>query len=271
MMSSLKIYIRRFLISILSLFFLSNFSTHKNDEEFSFAKLNKKKIAFKDISLENGKQIYDERISGFTEADSATESKIYRIKISNNYPIYHGCYDSIPNNKHENNDEFLQYYDTKININSLLKNNLNKEVYSDDSYILFTSSIDFFKFKGSDFILLSARDRRFLRNLERNYWILLKVKNKEVINSFCFIDGYTIGKDCFGDFNNDGLLDYMHWDFMKDRISIYSLNKDKFEIDKKHFIQLKQSKEQEEIAKEQDVLLLYDLFDRENSKWFYKL
>lgn len=260
-----------FFIGILSLLFLSNFSRHKNDEEFSFDKLNNKKIVFKDISIENGKQIYDERISGFTEADSATVSKIYRIKISNNYPIYHGCYDSIPNNKHENNDEYLQYYDTKININSVLRNNLNMEVYSDDSYISFTSSIDFFRFKESDFILLSARDRRFFRNLERNYWILLKVKNKSVLKSFCFIDGYVGGKDCFGDFNNDGLLDYLNWNFLKDEISIYSLNKDKFEIDKKHFIKLKQSKEQLEMTKQQGTVLLYDLFDRKNSKWFYNL
>lgn len=270
-MRILKVKKIRFLMSILPLLLLSNFSKYKNDEEFSFNKLNNTKIVFKDISIGNGKQIYDERISGFTEADSATESKIYHIKISKNYPIYHGCYDSIPNNKHENNDEYLQYYDTKININSVLKNNLNKEVYADDSYILFTSSVDFFKFKGSDFILFSARDRRFFRNLERNYWILLKVKNKQIINSFCFIDGYNNGNDCFGDFNNDGRLDYMNWNFLKDKISIYSLTKDKFEIDKKHYIKVKQSKEQSEITKQQGIVLLYDLFDRKNSKWFYKL
>ena len=270
-MRNLKINRRLFLIGIFSLFFFSNFSKHKNDEDFSFDKLNNKKIVFKDISIKNGQQIYDERISGFTEADSATVSKIYCIKISNNYPVYHGCYDSIPNNKHENNDEYLQCYDTKININSLLRDNLNMQLYSDASYILFTGSIDFFKFKGNDFILLSARDRRFFRNLERNYWILLKVKNKSVLKSFCFIDGYVGGKDCFGDFNNDGLLDYLNWNFLKDEISIYSLNKDKFEIDKKHFIKLKQSKEQVEVTKEQGTVLVYDLFDRKDSQWFYKL
>lgn len=259
------------LLSVFFILLFSNFSKYENFEIFNFEKLKSKKIGFKDISIENGLRIYDERISGIAEANSTTESKIYRIKISNKYPIYHGCYDSIPNNKHKNNDEYLQYYDTKLNINSLLRNNLNKQIHSDESYILFTGSIDFFEFKGNDFILLSARDRRYFRNLERNYWILLNVKDKEVVNSFCFIDGYTTGKDCFGDFNNDGLLDYMNWDFLKDKISIYSLSNSKFKIDKKHFIKLKESKEQAEMTKEQGIVLVYDLFDRKDSQWFYKL
>ena len=63
----------------------------------------------------------------------------------------------------------------------------------------------------------------------------------------------------------------MNWDFLKDKISLYTLSHDKFEIDKKHFIKLKQSKEQVEVTKEQGIVLVYDLFDRKDSQWFYKL
>jgi len=219
----------------------------------------------------SGQQIYDDRISSIVEANSKVESRIYKIQISKKYPIYHFCYDSIPNNNQENNVEYLQFYDSKINISYLLKHNINKQAYFNESYLLFTGSIDFFEFNGNDFILLSARDRRFYRNLERNYWVLLKIKNRKILKYFCFIDGYTTGKDCFGDFNNDGLLDYMNWDFLKNKISIYSLNSNEFQKDKKHYIEVLQSKEQEEMTKEQGIILLYDLFDKKKSKWFYKL
>lgn len=265
-MNKIKIFSITFLILL-----FSNFSKYSNNNEFSFKSLKGKKILFKDISMDSGQQIYDDRISSIVEAKSKAESKIYKIQISKKYSIYHFCYDSIPNDNQENDAEYLQFNDSKININYLLENNINKQIYSKDSYLLFTGSIDFFEFKGNDFVLLSARDRRFFRNLERNYWILLKVKNQKVLKSFCFIDGYTSGKDCFGDFNNDGLLDYMNWDFLKNKIAIYSMNNNEFQIDKKHYIKLRQSKEQEQMTKEQGVILVYDLFDKKKSKWFYKL
>lgn len=254
------------------LIFLFNNSTKYNDfEEFSFGKLKSKKIIFKDISLGSKCKIYDSRISILEEADSITQSKIYEVKISNAYPIYHGCYNNIPNKNQVNNGEYIKFYDVKININSLLKNNLNKQIYTDNTYLKFTNSISYFKFKDENFILLSAADRQFYRNLETNYWILLTIKNKEIIKSYCFIDGYAGGRDCFGDYNNDGLLDYMNWDFLKDKISLYSLKNNRFEIDKNHFIKLKQSKEQYEMTKEMGTVLVYDLFDKKESKWFYKL
>lgn len=251
--------------------FFSNFKKNEDFDRFAFDKLKSEKIVFKDIMLaKKGDQIYDDRISFIEEADSITEAKIYSVKLSDKYDIYHGCYNYIPNEKQINNKEYLQFYDTRISISSLLKNNLNKKMYS-GSYIVFTGSIDSFSFNGDDFILLSARDRQFFRNLERNYWILLKVKEHDIINSFCFIDGYVSGKDCFGDFNNDGLLDYMNWDFKKDKIGLYSLDNEKFEFDEKHFITVKQSKEQIKLTKENGVIMPYDTFDRKKSKWFYKL
>ncbi|KFF04288.1 hypothetical protein [Flavobacterium reichenbachii] len=36
-------------------------------------------------------------------------------------------------------------------------------------------------------------------------------------------------------------------------------------------IKVKQSKEQEKITQEQDIIFIYDLLDKKNSKWFYKL
>lgn len=261
----------RVLLSTFLILIFSNFTQDKNLEEFSFNKLKSKKIVFKDISYGSKHQVYDNRILILEEADSVTKSKIYPIKISNHYPIYHGCYNIIPNKNQVNDDEYIKFYNTKININNLLKNNLNRQIYSDDTYLKFTNSISYFKFNGNDFILLAASDRQFYRNLERNYWILLSVKNKKVLKSFCFIDGYVGGNECFGDFNNDGLLDYMNWDFLEDKISLYTLTHNKFEIDKKHFIKLKQSKEQAEMTKERDIVLVYDLFDRKHSQWFYKL
>ncbi|MFZ0599431.1 MAG: hypothetical protein WAM46_20755 [Flavobacterium sp.] len=270
-MNKLNIKKSPILLSLFLILIFSNFTQYENLEEFSFDKLKRKKILFKDISHGFKHKIYDNRISILEKADSITESKIYQIKISNNYPIYHGCYNIIPNKNQINNDEYIKFYNTKININNLLKNNLNHQIYSNDTYLKFTNSINYFKFNGDDFILLSAADRQFYRNLERNYWILLKVKNKVIIKSFCFIDGYNGGKDCFGDFNNDGLLDYMNWNFNEYKISLYSLKNNDFSIDKKHYIKLRQSKEQKEMTKEMGVIMLYDLLDRKNSKWFYKL
>ncbi|WDF57659.1 hypothetical protein PQ462_13120 [Flavobacterium sp. KACC 22758] len=264
--NKIKILLSSFLILV-----FSNFSKYSSNDEFSFNLLKGKKIQFTDISMGNGQQIYDHRISSIVEARSKAESKTYKIQISKKYPIYHFCYDSIPNNNQENDGEYIQFYDSKVNINYLLKNNINKQVYFKETFLLFTGGIDFFEFKGNNFVLLSARDRRFFRNLERNYWVLLNVKNRKILKSFCFIDGYIEGKDCFGDFNNDGLLDYMNWDFLKDKIAIYSLNGNNFQIDKNHYVKMKQSKEQKEITKEQGIMLVYDLFDKKKSKWFYKL
>lgn len=258
------------LSSILLVLLFSNFSNYQNLEEFSFDKLKREKIIFKDISLKED-EIYGDRISLVKEANSSKTPILHSIKLSNEYELFHGCYDSIPANGQESNNEYLEYYDTRININLLLENNSNKEKISNQNYILFTKSIDFFEFNKEQFILLSARDRRFFRNLEINYWILLKVKNKSLIKAFCFIDGYQGGNDCFADFNNDGVLDYMNWNFLKNKISIYSLRKDNFEINKKHFIKLKQSKEQNDMTKDLGFVLVYDLFDKKNSKWFYKL
>lgn len=232
--------------------------------EFSFKKLKNQKIKFYDISMGSNFRVYDSKIL-ITEIDTVTP-QLYNIKLSKEQKIFHECYNYITDKT-----EYLTYYNQKLNIDSLLIHNSNNHVFKERNHVLFTGDIVSFNFKGNEFILLSARDRLFLRNTERNFWIVLQVENKKIIDCFSLIDGYVAGPDCFADFNNDGYLDYLNWRTKEEKIEFYSLKQNKIVKDENHFIIVKPSKNQIILMNEDDIETLYEILDRKSSKWFFKL
>ena len=52
--------------------------------------------------------------------------------------------------------------------------------------------------------------------------------------SACF-PGYCESPKCFGDFDNDGDLDYLNWGFNKNKIELYSLSGNEFYLNNKEY------------------------------------
>ncbi len=242
-------------------------SISKNKEKFSFEKLNGNRLSFQDIGLGEEAIVYDDRFTIDNKDSTPIAPKLLPVKLSNQYDIQHFCYNYISESI-KNDYEFIEIFGYKISIDSLLKNNINGRELPDKNHLFFVGGAVEFEYNGRDFILLGARDRIGFRNIENNYWFLIEFKNNKVINKFSFIDGYCDGTDCFGDFNRDGCLDYLNWDYSKNKIEMYSLIDNKFVKDKRHFIKVYPSQDNIELMKERDLYLLYDNYDRFHSKWF---
>jgi len=247
----------------------SEFIMQKTKVEFSFTKLFGEKILFKDINPRDKVIVYDGKFS-IEELDSLNmPPKLLPVRISTQYNITHYCYNYIPDVNQDCKDEYIEILGQNIDIDSLLKNNLNERKVMKRNYLFFVGNAVEFKYNGRNFILLGARDRLFFRNIENNYWFLIEVRDKVIVNKYSFVDGYLSGTDCFGDFDRDGFLDYLNWDYCKEKISLYTLKKDKFEKDSSHYLRVEPSKEQMKMMNEQGRMFLYNYFDKLNSKWFY--
>ena len=250
-------------------FFFMSFEILQDFEEFDFIKLKSKGLLFEDISLPNETQIYSDSISFFPNLDYTKKSKLVKIKLSGKKKIIHNCYNFIINND-QTNEENIQIDGEKLNIYDLLKFNASKIVVNKDIQVVFNKGIYCFNINNENYILLGASNRLFIRNIERNYWILLNIKNNKVLNTYSFIDGYNVDANCFGDFNNDHKLDYLHWDFGKNKINFYTLKNKTFIEDKKFFIFVNPSQQKMQ-DKSKGVEFLYSVVDKSKSKWFYKL
>lgn len=254
-----KIYLT---IQLIALFMGFN---KRERREFKFDEIKDfKAISFQIISRIDSSSLYKD-VNLIMEIEDTLRIEKSEIKLTKDVEIYHSCFNYLNYYESNNKCEYIRYYDTSICINQILKNNINK-YESNNQVIIFNKSIYEFNINDRDYILMGASDRAFYRNIETNYWILLEVESKEIRNIYSFIDGYCESPKCFGDFDNDGDLDYLHWGFNKNKIELYSLSGNEFYINNKEYIYVEPSiSERVRIEKGEEVT--FSLLNKRKSKW----
>ena len=245
-----------------------SFGDQQNGKEFNFENLKSAQIVKKEIGFPNETQIYNDQLFFASEVNSE-QNRLITVNLTKEHTIVHHCYSNLLNDL-TSNEESIELNGKKLNIYELLHKNTTKKNIPRNIQIVFNNGIYSFDVGNKKYILLGASDRQIIRNIERNYWLLLEVKGKEITNTYSFIDGYTNDANCFNDFNNDNILDYLNWDFNKNKIDFYTLEKNDFTKNEKYYIYVNPSPEQTE-RKSNGYGVLYNLLDQKKSKWFYKL
>ena len=232
---------------------------------FSFDYINDfQKVSYKEVSYNNFSELYN-NINLVNETDDTSEVKKIQIKLSPSMEIYHYCNNYLMLKDSPIYFESIRFYDSIVSIDKMIKNNVNK-IKIENTRIVFNKSIFHFKIGNKEYVLLGASDREFYRNIERNYWILLEVKGKNIKNIYSFIDGYSENPKCFGDFNDDGELDYLNWYFNKNKIELYTLSKNEFLLQKKEYIYVVPTIEEREMLR-RGKFVTFSILDKKKSKW----
>jgi len=240
----------------------------KKEKLFDFSRLDST-IDFIDVSYPNGTTVYKDSIE-FIEQEQEGESNLVHIKLSDQIQLTHLCNDLFSSNPNNFKTEYLKYEKDSVSINKLFSHLVNEGETSTNYRILFNKMIYQFNFKEKQYVLLGASNRQFFRNIERNYWVLLEVAAGKIKNSYVFSDAYDIDADCFGDFDKDGNLDYLNWNFNQNHIALYTLYENKFEKNKtKYFYVSPSAAEQTDQAR--GMYIRYSILDPIKSKWFYEL
>jgi hypothetical protein len=223
------------------------------------------------LAIDHSDSILDDWKGGLLEEYKITDTfKIMPQRISKHIDLTFFHYDGIPNSKAKRKSEYLKYYDQIFEINRLFSNNIARYKMEKPIY-LFIYSPDYFKFNGEDFILLTCEERVFRRDGRYVHYILMKIKDRKCTDIYAFYNS-SESINCFGDYNNDGLLDYMGWGIDVNTIYLYSLKDNKFSKDKEHYIIVEPSDEQKEYWKLWGKNLdWYTKIDLNESKWFFPL
>lgn len=237
---------------------------------FDFSLLKKyKSIDFIDISYPNGTSIYNDTID-LVERNEEQESNIVNIKLSDKIKLEHLCNDFYSSNPRSFKTEYLKCYNDSISIDNLFSRIVNEKKRRKHFRVLFNRMIYQFSFNEKQYILIGASDRQFFRNIDRNYWVLLEVSQERIENHYVFSDGYSFDATCFGDFNNDGSLDYLNWNFNQNHIAFYTLHKRKFIVNENKFLYVSPNAEEKD-SLERGIYTIYSDLDIKKSKWFYVL
>lgn len=223
------------------------------------------------LIIDDSDAIVNDYVGSLLE-DSIENNKLelisQRISKKRNLIFYH--YNGIPNHKSKIKSESLKYNNQVFDINEIFTNNVTGYQINEPLY-LFVSSPDYFSFNGEDFLLLTCENRVFRMDGRYIHYILMKIKNDKCTGIYTFYNGSEFSK-CFGDYNNDGILDYVDWGVDNDTISIYNLKSNKFCRDEKHYIKVEPTEDQLEYWKQWGKNLdWYTKIDKYKSKWFYPL
>lgn len=246
-----------------------SFMFHEN--EFSYNRFQKYSFEFRKetVALEPD-SMYGDRLHSFG-ALSLHESKLLRLKVNSNPLIFHYCNDSVSDLIEHNKIEYFSYNNQKVCFDSLLNNSANGVKRRENEFYVFTGIHYYFSFKGTHYTILHCVQRGFLRNSLRYCMILLEIEGRFAKNSYAFIDAPEDTPGCFGDFNQDGKLDYLDWRKLENRVSMFTLVDNRFIKDENHYIIVKPSKAQQIYRKQYDDEFNYRVIDKNNSNWFYKL
>lgn len=247
---------------------LSLFINDSKVKQFNFSIL-ENNIDFVDIGYPNNTNVYKDIIDLF-ERDEEKESNIVNVQLSEKIKLEHLCNDIYSSNPYYFKTEYLKFYNDSISIDKLFSRIINEKKTRENVRIVFNKMIYQFSLVGKHYILIGASDRQFFRNIERNYWVLLEVDNELINNYYVFSDGYSLDANCFGDFNKDGRLDYLNWNFNQNHVALYSLDMNKFLKDKNKFFYVSPNVEEKESI-ERGIYVLYSNLNVKKSKWFYNL
>lgn len=252
-----------------SLILILTISTYCYSQNFDYYKLKSSSINFinRGLGVVNNNEPYS-ILPPFGMAMTVHKSNLIPIKISESPPIFHISNDSIQEDQINNRTEYLLYLNNKINLDSLFTNAINGSTKY-QTYVKFEEYYTF-KFNNKDFIVFRVTERRYFSNVLYYHLILFEIKNEKIVASFAFIDCPEITLNCFGDFNFDGNLDFIDWKKNEEKISLYSLQANKF-IKQKQYIIVKPTKKQQNYKNHYDDLFNYSSIDKKKTKWFYKL
>lgn len=114
-----------------------------------------------------------------------------------------------------------------------------------------------FSLNSRDYISLFFWDATIPTSNLSYYIILFDVSNQKSIKYYFFDEQMSFTPDCFGDFNNDGVLDFANWTYGKS-LKFMTLSANKFKNLKNKFIVFKETTDR-----------TY-LIEWEKSNWFKK-
>jgi len=239
---------------------------------FSYEKLQGKRVQAtrQDINVDS-EENYSDKLPPFADAIMPGVPALLKIKVSSDPLIYHWCNDSLQSADSRNKTEFLEAFGEKISIDSMIRYNANGLKVDKMEYVKFDDTNYYFTFGERNFIVLGAQQRRFYRNRQWYYMFLLELDHGKLKNCFAFINTPEDSVNCFGDFNNDGNLDYIDWREKERLIRIFSLSGDHFVKDKIHFIIVKPTKGDLQYMNSGDVPPKFKIIDVRSSKWWYPL
>lgn len=97
-------------------------------------------------------------------------------------------------------------------------------------------------------------------NSNPNFYItLFDITDPDKITAYALAEQASYTPYCFGDFNNDGKLDYIQWEFEEPVMEVYTLENKTFHKLNGYKVYINQTKEGSYFI------------DRKKSKWFYSL
>ena len=223
----------------------------------------------------NKADFYGDKLHAFGSNENH-HSKIINFRISDNPAIIHRCNDTLMDVDCNNQDEYLCYYQDSINLTKLLFKNSNGVPANVRIAIRFTGHNCTFSFQDKSYLLLMAEDRRFYRNVLVSYMVLLEVKDESIVHGYAFADTPEDNMpeqtpNCFGDFNKDGILDFLDWRKIESKISMFSLKDGAFVSNTENYIIVEPSKKQRRYMENYDDQFNFERINRKKSRWFYKL
>lgn len=239
---------------------------------FSYEKLQGKSVQAtqNDINIDS-EEYYSNKLPAFAEASMPGVPALLKIKISTDPLMYHWCNDSLQFADDRNKTEFLEAFGEKLSIDEMIRQNANGLKVDKMEYVKFTGTTYYFTFGERSFIVLCAQQRRFYRNRQWYYMFLLELDHGRLKNYFAFLNAPEDTINCFGDFNNDGKLDYIDWREKEGVIRIFSLSGDHFVKDKSHFIIVKPTRADLQYMRSGEVPPKFKIIDSGSSKWWYPL
>jgi hypothetical protein len=239
---------------------------------FSYEKLHGERVLAtrQDINVDS-EEYYSNKLPPFADAYLPGVPTILKIKISPDPLIYHWCNDSLQSADSDNKIEFLEAFGKKLSIDSMIRHNANGLKVDKMEYVKFDGTNYYFTFGDRNFIALYAQQRRFYRDRQWYYIFLLELEHGKLTNCFAFINAPEGSINCFGDFNNDGNLDYIDWREKGRVIRVFSLSGDHFVKDKNHFIIVKPTRADLQYMKSGEVPPKFKIIDVGSSKWWYPL
>lgn len=157
-----------------------------------------------------------------------------------------------------NERNYITAYNRKIVLDSLFFNGIYPEDFTLMTPYFNTYS---FNYMNKEYIALFSINARTSTILSNYVLILFDITDR--LNVKIVLHKIQASDDikCFGDFNNDNVLDYIDWTVgyaYTDTIHFYSINGSVFEKNSNYYILTKRLFNQYEF-----------IIDKENSKWFY--
>lgn len=206
---------------------------------------------------------------GFTISNSEDSLQMKMVTIAKDNDIKLFTYQYTPSDYSRFHDEYFTIKDTKVLIDSLLKEGHN-HIIEKNPYI-YWQEVNSFRYNEHNYVLLTGESRLSYMNGVVYSFLLVQFTDKHFDNVWLFYNGYD-SKVVFNDFNGDDTLDYIDWGVNKETISLYSFKDNMLYKDSEHYVKVEPTPDQKEYWKQWGKNLdWYTVINAKESKWFYPL